>query len=409
MSKFQSNLIAIIALVLAGTNVACVNSSPFFGNELVPPSQGMYTDVDSSIMLKTFVVTQDSMSGNVGDPYNPEAILYAGNYNNANIGLTKSNFVTNYAPKGFEDIFDGFGLNPVIDSMTITMEPLYQNGDTTNFATLEIFEIEKFNMLADSNYYTHLDIEKYINPVPLISTKLKSGGRIVRHFPIEFAREHLDKNRDTSSIYYNDQRFHKIHNGLYFKLTTNDINGPQYSFDLATTQMFLYYRSTNKEGQIDTLDQSMFFANNTETMVLYNTAVQLYKHDYTTSNQTIGGVNPNIINDTINPSEKVYVATQSSIGGKVVLEEQMILNFLDKVQKEHGKEAKIALHKAELKWHIVDRTWQNMDTTLNQISLYADIDELKYIPEYIPILDYNGMKHFGSCYDYKLTRMTNEQ
>lgn len=392
MTKFKSNLIAIITLILVGTNIACVNSSPFFGNELVPPSQGMYTDIDSSIILQTFVITQDSMVGNVGDPYiDLPAILYAGNYNNANTGYTKSNFITNYSPQGFKDIFDGFGIDPVIDSMTISFEPNYLKGDTTNFSKLEIFKIDNFNMLSDSTYYTHLDIEKYIDPIPLVTTEIKSGGRIVKHLPIQFAREHLDTNRDTSSVYHEDVKFHKKHNGLYFKLTTEDNSGPQYSFDMAATQMFLYYHAKDKEGkQVDTT-QNIFFANDDEMYILYNTAVQLYKHDYKTADQSIGGVNPSIINDTINPSEKVYVATQSSLGGKVVIEELMIQDFLANVHKEHGMNAKIALHRAELKWHIVDRTWQNMDTTLHRIALYADIDELGFIPEYIPTFDYNVM------------------
>ena len=387
MRKFQSKLIVIISLMIVGVNVACVNSSPFFGNELIPPSQGMYTSIDSSMWLRTYVITQDSMVGNVGDPYiDQPSILYAGNSNNANTGFTKSSFITNYAPKGFEDIYVGFGTDPVVDSMTITFSPNYRKGDTTSFSTLEIYKIVDFNMLSDSNYYTRLDIDKYIDPQPLISTQIKTGGRMVQHFPIEFAREHLDANRDTSSIYHNDEKFHKKHNGLYFKLVTNDMNGPQYSFDMSATQIYLYFTNKDKEGKADTLEQPMFFANNVDTYVLYNTAVQLYKHDYNTSDQELGGVNPSIINDTINPSEKVYVATQSSLGGKVVLEEQMIKNFLDKVQKEHGMEAKIALHKAEIKWHIVDNTWQNLDSTLYQISLYADIDELRFIPEYLPTL-----------------------
>ncbi len=395
MTKFQSKIIAAFIAAFTITNVACVNSNPYFGNDLIPPTQGMFTDIDSSIFLNTFVIKQDSMMARVGAPESDQlTILYAGNYNNDYTGNTISSFTSNYAPEGFKDIKVGFGNNPKIDSMTITMQPNYRKGDTSNFATLEIFKVKDFNFIDDSTYFTNFEIEKYIDPTPLISTQIKTGDRIVRHFPLSFAQEHFDANKDTSSVYFNDEKFHKKHNGLYFKLTTVNEHGPQYSFDLSATQMFLYYTNTDDEGKQDTLKQPMFFANSAINYVMYNTALQLYKHDYTTADQSVGGVNPTVINDTINPAEKIYVATQNSLGGKVVIDNKMVDDFIDKVKLKYGENSKIALHKAEIKWHVVDRTWQGMDTTLNRMAMYVDINKLGFMPEYLPILSINSLGGF---------------
>lgn len=393
MRIYISKILVVCTFFLTTILGGCVQSSPFFGNELVPPNQIMNTYIDSSINLSTYIIAMDSIkSSNLG------AIMFIGQHNSKMTGRTTAQFYANYSPYGFykdtegdeaePDIEVNFGKNPRIDSLVLTFNVAYKNGDSLQRSKLEIFQIKDFLFKRDSLYYSNFDLEKYIEPTPFYTTDITGDKEIKYHFPIEYARQYLDVTPDTTNMYYRESgryndRFHKKFKGFYFKVTPYGDRGAFYDIDLANTFMYLYYNNKSFESAPDTTLVQPFVFYNT-TLGIYNTTVQTYKHDYSKSDQAVGGVNPLYVNDTLTPQPICYVSGMGGLGSLVEISTEGVERFIAKAKEKFGEQTAIGVHKAEIVWNKIDKSWEDLDQSFASVGLYFNYSKFSFIPDYSP-------------------------
>lgn len=380
MKLSLNNIIAF--LVFPFLVVSCVDSSPFFGNNMVPPDQQMNTKIDSSIGIKTYTISMDSMAtSNLG------AVMYVGRYDDAMVGRTFSQLACNYAPYGYKDeeaFKHGFGKDPRIDSLVLETNVEWYRGDSTKKSKLEIFRITKFNFHYDSLYYSNFNVDPYIDPTPLLSLDLTGNKEIKAKLPLAYAKEHFDDRTSEESIYFDALKFHERFNGFYFKVTPYQDEGALYRIDLQQTFMFLYYNNKDDAERPDTvLSHSMYFYNS--DIAEYNTTVQMFQHDYSKSDQSIGGINPATINDTLTPQKRVYTSGMAGLGALIEFSEEDIQRFIEKAKIE--TDAGIGVHRAYIEWKKEDKSWENMNSSFTALGLYYNIDKYKFIPGYNPLLE----------------------
>ncbi|MEG0601669.1 MAG: hypothetical protein RR499_01365, partial [Mucinivorans sp.] len=57
---------SLVSLLVAIIFVGCTSVDGFFGSDLIPPSQQMFTKIDSGMKMKTYQVSMDSMMSLTG-------------------------------------------------------------------------------------------------------------------------------------------------------------------------------------------------------------------------------------------------------------------------------------------------------------------------------------------------------
>lgn len=389
MKKYS--LISIIGLL---TMVGCTASSNFFGNEMLPPGQEMVTSIDSTVKLKTYIVQLDSCvsvvddgAGVVGANLDP----YVGG---SNIGFL-CNFMPAKFPAANKDTL--FGKNAYADSMFLNIK--FASGadesDKYKKIKLSVYQIENFMMNRDSMYFSNFNPKPYYNASKPVA-EVYTNGIDSLHIPLPkwFYDQFINKEDNTPGpknpyqSYEYDTLFYKKFKGLYFKAERENGEGLITLIDLLSTEMQLCYRNSTRT---DSMKHAYYFykGKGTPYSVVFLTA----SHDYSLSNQALGGVNPAMINDTTKAAALTYVQGLGGLATRVVLDmnsiEQFKANALAKAERE-GKGTgykNFAIHRAELRWY----TEKNPDLytfSFRKLGLYWWTGKgTRYIPDYDPILD----------------------
>lgn len=361
---------------------SCTNKDPLFANGMIPPSQQMTTTIDSTISLRTFNIAVDSMQTN-----NSVRTFLLGQHTEPLVGQLTATGVSNYFPEGFPDE-TLFGKDARVDSMTISFTLEYFKGDTMQNSKVEIYRVVGKNFLVDSPYYSNLDMTPYLSEEPLVSFETKSGGLYVKHLPLAYAKEHLDNVAGIQNIYYEDTTFHKRFNGLYFKIAPlNPGPGAMFTMSTESARLFLYYNNKSFPDKPDTvLTQTMFLTAPYGTPFAdLGTRLPLYKNDYSKANTAVGGIDYRTLNDTINPSQRVYISGPVGLGTLLKISREDVANFLRKI---HDKGfSTVGLHKAELIWEKEDKTWQNYDKSMQSLGAYYSMSKPDFISDYNPLLE----------------------
>lgn len=357
---------------------ACTEKDTLFGNELIPPGQIMGSVIDSNIMVSTYIDTYDSVQTNISGNYTP----YFGTLTDPIVGRTTSQMITNYAPFGFRND-KYFGTDPVIDSMTFGFQFSSFYGDPEQVFTVDVYEISGYVFKVDSGYFSNFDITPYISSTPLFSFEQKGSEQANGHLPIEFARRHLDTTPGEENVYYTDTNFHKVFNGLYFKLRdeTPAADSCMLQMDLSQSVMTLFYHNAEK----DTTFQRMLFVSD---YTFYNTNFMTVQHDYTDADPSVGGVQVAAIGDLENPSEYCYVQGLAGLMSKIKIDASSLERI--KAETQAKGYTHVALHKAELQVTIADARWQEYLYSFSSLGMYYDMLDYKFMSEYNPILEALG-------------------
>lgn len=381
MTNFRNKTLIIAAIIIAVMAYSCVNKDPFYGNNLIPPNQQMNTVIDSSVGINTFILKLDSvpMSNYTYD-------MLIGRYTEKITGEIDASFVTNFAPLGFEtDAY--FGYKEVkMDSATIHATFKHRMGDKKIPMFVDVYNIEGFNFLADSIYYSNFPISKYTLKPPIATFKVDSTGMFIQKLPKEFYEKLYDPAHDSSNIYFSDKKFHKVHNGLYFKARTQTQNGAMYTTNMSTLSLLLYYSNKDNPAKPDSAYKQQYFAhleNSSANLTPYNTVLQIIKNDFTKADPTQGGVDYKMIGDTITPAQKCFVSGPVGLITRVDIIKEQFNAMIEKV-KAKGYST-IALHRAELKWQRVEKNWQSMDSSYYGLGIYYNLQKTQFIKDYDPI------------------------
>lgn len=358
--------------------ISCTSRDDGFGNNMIPPSQQMNSKIDSTVSVYTYITRMDSLETSVSGYYKP----FMGSYIDPIVGRTDVQVFSNFSPDGFKHSHY-FGENPVIDSMRYAIAFAGAVGDTALEVTVDVFEVQGYQFIQDSAYFSNFDMSPYIGSTPLFSFQQKGTGLATGKLPQEFAQRMLDNTQSKDNIYYSDTAFHKKFPGLYFKLRqpTTSGEGLMLQFDLSQSAMFLFYHNTGPDGP-DTLQQKMwFFGDLTYDYIGFSTI----QHDYTLADPAKGGVQTAQIGDTIHPSEYLYVQGLAGLMGALKVDEDHIARLKQKVQ-DLGY-SHIALHRAELKVTMVDSGVEQYDKSFNSLGIYYNMLKYEFLSEYNPVLE----------------------
>lgn len=366
--------------IIAIAATSCTKVDMEFGNDFVPPSQIMGSSIDSTIVVKTYISSYDSLLSS-GINISP----YVGSLINPYTGRTQYSFFASYAPKGFDHTYY-FGIDPVIDSMKISFTFVPQaEGDSTQSMEISVYEVKGHHFRKDSSYYSNFDMTPYIGDTPLVTfTQKGDGGVSVHPLPIEFARRMLDNRQDKTNIYYSDTAFHSVFNGVY--ITAKPVNsgpGTMLKAQLDQSVMNLFYHSTNPETKkLDTLSQQLQFWGD---MTFDNVNFNITQNDYSFADPSKKGVVTSQIGDTINESQYCYIQGYRGLMGLVKID-TVSLNQLKAKAIEQGYNH-IALHRAELQVAVVDPSEKRFAGSFLRTALYFNINKLEFLTEYNPILE----------------------
>ncbi|MFI3295026.1 MAG: DUF4270 family protein [Rikenellaceae bacterium] len=395
-SSFGTLVLSVVALT------SCITQDLYISNTMTPPSQDMYTAIDSSLQVRTYTISVDSIgTSNVND------YVLVGDYLDATSGHITATGFSNYMPQGFwEDTY--FGTNAVIDSMKLMVNLSYQVGDTSKGAsTLRVYEVVGYNFKCDSSYYSNFDMSPYIDSEPLWTGEIPaSGGELTDLLPMEFAERFLDDRwYDDENIYNHDTLFHEVFNGFYFELEPPA--GSEGAIYALTTQdsysrMFIYY--SNDDYPDSVLVQRLYFESPDDDYGGYNTNFTMYERDYTQADVSNGGIDYRTINDTLNQQSVNYIFAPAGISARVELDTSTVDSLVAKA-KEMGYES-IAIHKAQLSWKKVDQSSIAMNEDLNDLVLYYDFTDPTYIPDYNYLWNYYDSSTYPITIDGELDRMS---
>lgn len=383
MKLLVSKVVGLFSVLFFGS---CVDNSPFFGNDLVPPGQEMVTLIDSSINFKTYNIKLDSVGTS-----RYWAAMYLGQLNSALTGRTYSQFYTNYGFKPFtgdgENLWRvNFGTTPRADSMFMRLEVKYRSGDSTKASEIEIYKIKDFDFIYDSVYYSNFKIEKYLEAEPFLKIQVTGTKSHKVRMPQDFMMEHFDTRTTDDNIYSDIEKFHKKFKGWYFvtKPVSGDV-GAFYDVDMASSYMSLYYNNKNFAESPDTvLIQNYFFRGEYASKAIQ---FQMYQHDFSKSDISVGGINAATINDTLETSvgqQIAYTSGMAGLGAMVEFSKADIEKFIAKCNERTGSKAAIGVHRAQIVWKKLSKVHSELPA-FDALGLYYNYSKDKFIPDYDPI------------------------
>jgi len=385
MKRFLKNSIAISLLTLLFAT-SCIQSDYTFGNDMLDGGVKMETSVDTFYLTKTYQCVADSF------PTGSSSTAYMGKWHSDSTGTCRAGIVTNYFPWGFED-YTFFGSGAAVDSMKLTMGLSFLEGmgDSTISMRINIYRLNGITLKADSTYYTNFPIEKYIDPTPIATARTReysADTAMTINLPKWFADLHFDNRSDTSNIYARDDKFiHQI-NGLYFEAEpVNPSDRGLLSLNMTGSVLRLYYHNSVYPDSL--LTQTYYFYNTSYSSLTSNFIT--IRNDFTTAKPNIGGVDYRIINDTLEPQKRLYIACPNELYTRIDFD-TTILNSLKRKADEKGYKY-VGIQNAELRIKMPNADYKTMDNSISTLKLYLDIDHPKFLSEYNPLYttssDYN--------------------
>ncbi|MEG1413633.1 MAG: DUF4270 family protein [Mucinivorans sp.] len=369
---------SLVSLLVAIIFVGCTSVDGFFGSDLIPPSQQMFTKIDSGMKMKTYQVSMDSMMSLTGS--------LVGSLIDPLVGRTTVGTITNFTPYGFLATKGDtlFGKNPRVDSMVLSVSFNAAYGDTTQRVRLSVFEMKNHPLKLNASYYMNFDPTPYYDqnkPLSTFTTSSKQTDTV--HLPLSFAQQLVEGrcNLVDKNPYRDDSIFHSLFSGLYFK--SNDVTtgkGVIYGINLQNTRMDMFWHSDN--GKKD----SMTFWFDLPTSVVPDYAQQdisfvVARHDYSYADPARGGVDIPSIGNLKVPTKLVYIQGIGGLGARVVMDMDYIAKLKnDALAKGYRN---IGIHRAEVRWYVPEKNVFYYDESFPRMVLYAWNGRLgEHIPDY---------------------------
>ncbi len=369
-----------VALGIAFSATACTPYDDTFGDNFIPVSQLMGSEVDSNMLVRTYIDTWDST-----ETSNVNFVPYLGAKIDPQTGRSTFSFFANYAPFGFKEL-DGYGAGATADSLVVILTFIEVGGDATQTYTVDMYEVNGFNACKDSTYYNNFDITPYIGAQPLHSFQQTGAGRVSFKLPLTFAEKLIDSRYKEENAYYTDTTFHRHYNGMYFKVREEITSGEgtYFRLDLGQSVMNVFYKNDKiraEGGDRDSSQRLMFYDPNA---TLWNTNIQLVEHDYSLADPAQGGVPLAAIGDRTNESQYVYIKGFASLKGWIDLNEASFERIKD--QAEAQGYSRVAIHKAKLEFDIVKDNWEEYFRSFSALGVYYNLMKKEFLVEYNPVL-----------------------
>ncbi len=380
MSKTIKYIWGISLLCLMA--VGCVQSSIYAGNIFVPEDQKMGTYVDSSMTLKTSIISVDSVSTS------GSSIVYLGRYNSEIFGSTITSGMSTFFSYGFSDSIRKFGESPEADSMIMAIYFTTAVGDSEYPLNISVYSVTDTTLGSYSQYYSNRSMKGRYDPKPIVTFELQGTDTTVKvHLPESFYNSLLvDYNDTQNNMYSDDSVFFENFKGLYFEVNNPAPAGTEgrlVQLQLAYSYMTMYYRSLDEEGEIDTTFHDYVFYSSYVTLGNNYTVIE---RDYSTADVSVGGVDDSWIGDTTLSLPRLYVQGMGGIGAQLEVDTIRIEEIKQKAL-EQGY-SNVVLHSARIQWGVESPntteqlTPQTYNMAPSRLGLYKDYQAFYFIPEY---------------------------
>jgi hypothetical protein len=302
ISRFR---IIVFLAFISSLIYSCINDTGILGLGIIPPSDNMLVNFDTSLTFNSFTIYDDSVRSDEGVLNPSTSYNLLGSYIDPVFGMTKADFITQILLSSNNV---NFGENLTIDSIVLRMRigghyGLERNGTQT----VKVFRLTD-SINIDSSYYSNLDIENYYNSNLIIGQTCFTPGRD------SIISVHLDPEMlyvlySDTSVLVNNETFLKSFFGLY--VTTDSVNcyGTIYYINLLSSysKLTVYYRNNSGNAWIhsaaDRKTYNFVFSSNCAR-------VNLFRHNYSAAQY------PFIYNDSLYNDSLIYIQATGGVKGK---------------------------------------------------------------------------------------------
>lgn len=358
-----SGIIKTLVLAAAITTIGCTKVDYDLGYNFIPEHQKMTLHLDTLSGINTFAYYYDSITScNLN-------YMFIGQKSSSVYGRLSNSCLLQFLPIAIP-YEGGFGLDPIIDSMYITMPISSWDGDTTKVQTFNVYELNTdADLHYNSLYYTNTDPLQYYSTSNLLFT-FKYSGRSnlgARMYPTSLGKQYMQGLVDLdTTTYKSDTLFRKKYKGLYIApAEASPKDAASYQFNLESAYMKLYVRdhdSTDQAKIKDTLTAWYYFYDSSD---YENLSVNMAKYDYAGS--TLGTLQAatNNFTDATTVLPTVYVQGWGGVLSKLKFTDQLVdqLNALHrKVENGTTVESSMFINQAMIYLEMADYDPSNMAT-----------------------------------------------
>ncbi|MCF8219533.1 MAG: DUF4270 domain-containing protein [Bacteroidales bacterium] len=274
------------------------------GKDLVPGQDNLNVEKVDSTTIHAFSYGEDSLQ--TSDPQ----VVLAGSYRDEKFGQTNASF---YTQLRMTSTSLDFGVNPVADSIVLTIPYHSYYGDTTQSQQFEVFELAE-SLNNDSTYYSdeQTDIvqtpigQQTITPKPRTSV-VDNGDTLPPLMRIKLDHSLAERFINAgSSVFVDNKTFLNYFKGIYVKPVENTGDGSILSFNpySSNANMTLYYHNN---GQ-DSLSTSFYMSD-------LSAKYSYFEHDFTTGSNALQ--QQVVQEDTIAPIQSLFVQSMAGVNIKV--------------------------------------------------------------------------------------------
>lgn len=381
-NKFSDLAIAISIIAISVLSVnGCTKVDDSLGYNLMPNNQRMSVHIDTLSGIKTYLYRFDSIvSSNLGSAY------FGSEYSTV-FGLRQNGFVIQFLPNSIP-YEDGFGIDPIADTLYLALAIDGSHGSTDVEQTFEVFRVYCDTLSVDSTYYSNFPISRFIREDEVLFTFTHSGtdNIVVPLTPTVLGREFLKSfvELDTA-IYKNDSLFHLNYNGLYIRPASySPKQAATYVASLTSSSSYMVLNVRDH----DSIDHTLINDTLSATFSIYdgsdynNLSINLVDFDYSGSELGTLQAQTSDFTDTLNTQPLCFVQTMGGVDTRLSLEqiaEQLASLRVD----ENGDTLSIMINQAAMYIRIGEQTVDGLNNAPSRLGSYLNIRNMTPIPDYL--------------------------
>jgi hypothetical protein len=384
------------AVMLISVN-ACTEVNDELGGDMLPKNQKMAIRINKLGGVRMFTTKQDTLIGSgLGK-------IYIGKSSDATFGRRTGGAIVQFLPYALPYDGRGYGLDPIVDSLVITMPFVSVDGNYDVEQQFNVYAIDwstdpavgPDSLCVDSTYYTSFSPVEYYDEDKLLFTFTHSGktGLNTRLIPTAAGEEYLSSivNFDVES-YVDDNLFRNRYKGWYITPAADSradaaIYGVAIS-DYTTAFMGIYVRNH------DTLDRSAIY----DTVAGYfgfddqiyndlpfgNVSINMIDFDY--SDTPIESALSLTAEET--PQTVTYIQPMGGVNTRLEFTDELVETLRElRNQKDNDGNVTtypgIMINQAEMYVYLKDDATATLDGSMKRVGSYLNPNTLAYTPDYL--------------------------
>lgn len=391
---------------------SCMKVDNTVGEDFIPEKDKLSMTIDKFGDFEIATLSVDSVRID-NYPYSYIGSLISNRYGRTTVAYTTELLHT------LVDADTIFTETAVIDSVRLRLYAQSYLGDINAPITISMYEldslfraptnIEGYENLDENDeynkrYYSNFKYWNYIKDTPVITytafihDAIADGNYITTHLPKSFGQQYFDAPKE---IYKEDSLFRKKFKGYCFVTPKVYNEGVIVSIDPNRSHVEISFHDTEKKDEKDKhlkfaflIDLSHIVNNN-----IYNQIATTITYEPQFADPIIG-VNPSMVNDTINPQQYSYVSGFAGLMTRIKLPIEKIKSLKDKIGDSPS--SAILVSSATLFVPLHDQSLSSMNNAISSLGMYYNYCTADYMPGYEP--DYSDFDQalFGGYLDRSL-------